>query len=283
MSDLISEQLGFLPQPGQQPQVWDLSQAQAPPEPSWGTLTETELGELIEAISETDADELAGQLSGDLPDAELDAIVAAAEALADEADAGAGRDAALGQYNEVFTNHVAAEQQRQQARAEADLADLMHPPRTDEDKVARALQRIQAGIYDVPQPLSAPAIRAGGREPCGPPDSYGRCSSRYHGLDCLHGISTDWMASGPSRAAYESRLAMANQPDPQDWQPPVIPARAVELARQMSAGLGDGGVPSWDDLLGSEPGDLYAGLADGAEPVRPAYPGISELRQRLGL
>jgi len=46
-----------------------------------------------------------------------------------------------------------------------------------------------------------------GRGPCGPVDEYGRCSARYHALECAHGHSVDWLVSGPPRETFAASLA----------------------------------------------------------------------------
>jgi hypothetical protein len=143
----------------------------------------------------------------------------------------------------------------------------------------------------------------------GPVDEFGRCSSRYHDLECAHQASVDWLASGPPRATYEASLANVaagidlsnavipawDDYDDPDQLPAAIPGRTLELAARLSEDWGLRApvpvpAPGWDDLLGAEyAGDAYAdaaaqaGLAGPAEPVRPSYPGISELRGRLGL
>jgi hypothetical protein len=255
-------------------------------------LTDAELADLLEVL---DDDEL--------------------EALIQDQDGGNGPALdALGQFNEVFTNRIAVEQAQAQARADADLADLIRPPKTDEDRLARALGRIQAGVYDTPSGLAFAAESRAvelavttGAGPCGPPDEFGRCSSRYHDLECSHGTGPDWLAeSGAPRATYQASLAnlasgydlsgtvapVWDDADDPDAVPRAIPAATIELAAALNEHWGlRSDVPSfgWDDLFGEQYlGDPYSELAaqaglDVPQQPQPSYPGISEIRQQLGL
>ena len=86
------------------------------------------------------------------------------------------------------------------------MEDTLHPARQMEDKIARAMDRAAAGVYDSPPGYALANEQAAielavqsGQGMCGLPDAMGRCSSRYHALDCHHGQGVDWLASGPPR------------------------------------------------------------------------------------
>lgn len=147
---------------------------------------------------------------------------------------------------------------------------------------------------------------------CGPADPFGRCSSRFHDLQCVHAVSTDWAASEPPRSTFEAALsnfadehvgtAPAAYGDPGD--PDVsyaIPQRTLELASRLNESWGlhggtpsRGYAPSADELLGPAYGvrqDAYAAMAAevgrpdlaGEQPQFPAYPDVSAIRAGLGI
>ena len=266
-----------------------------PPELS---LTDRELSEWLEAIDEADAEMVLN--SGYQYDQEA--------------------ASALSEFDATFQHNYAAEVAREQARAAADLDDLTSPARRDEDIVARAIARASAGIYDTSrvstfagdQDRAVELTATTGQGLCGDPDPFGRCSSRYHDLQCIHGIGTDWQASEPPRSTYAMALSnfaaghdLGGEPaaygDPGDPDGPgyAFPARTLELASRLneSWGLHTGtGVtspaPSADELFSpSYAGDPYAALAAelGRDDLAPqpqlpgGYPDVSELRRGLGL
>jgi hypothetical protein len=290
--------------------IIDLSTAQwaGEPGPDYGGLSDRELAELLDAVAE--AEEELGD-GGELSDAELDAIMAAAEA---------GEDDEMGdpfsQFDAAWQGHVAREQARQDARDAATVEDVMHPAKRLEDKLARAVSRAADGVYDgqaqaygfASEQAAIDLAISTGRGPCGPPDEFGRCGSRYHSLECSHAQSVDWVASGPPRQTFENSLANlgaglelatpATWGDPDDDEPMyAIPAGTIELAHQLSHDWGlDADMPylaapGAGDLLQppSRPPDLYAelggsiGLDVPQPPQAPGYPGVRQLAEGLGL
>jgi hypothetical protein len=282
--------------------VIDLSAARFPGED--GGLSAAELADLEQVMAEVDA-ELGG---GELSDAELEAIIAAAEA-----DAGPAAD--FSEFDAAFNARVQADLAREDARAAALVEDVMHPARRDEDRMARLMRRAADGLYDEQQlsfASEAGAVELAvttGRGLCSVPDEFGRCSARYHNLECAHGQGVDWMAAGPPRATYAASLAnlsagieLAGGPsygDPDDGGQHPIPQSTITLAHELASdwGLLDDapGAPSLTasmDLLRPDTGPLsgYDSLAEpiGAPlrdglPSVPGYPGIRELAQDLGL
>jgi hypothetical protein len=240
-------------------------------------LTDAELDDLIDAMAEADAEESAAAYSG------------------------------LEQFNETFTANWAAEQARDQARQAADLDDLISPARTDEDIVARAIARASAGIYDTSRvssfaspsgeaiELATELTMATGEGLCGDPDDFGRCSSRYHDLMCVHAVSTDWQASEPPRSTYATALSNfayshetgpspAAYGDGEDAYP--IPQGTLELAHQLNQSWGllgdtfDGPNRPQRDAYELAAGDYPDGLA----PELPGgYASIRALAKGMGL
>jgi len=257
------------------------------PGPPDMTLTDAELQEWLEAIDEADA-EMA--LNSGWRDTE----------------------AALGDFSEAFTANWDAEQARELARADAHLEDLTRPVIRAEDRMARAISRIESGIFDTSRVSSfANEDRAieltatTGQGLCGTPDPFGRCSSRYHDLQCIHAVSTDWQASEPPRSTYETALSnfaaghdLGGTPaaygDGDDSYP--IPAATIELASRLneSWGLHTGTgntrpAPDIDELFGpSYAGDPYQAMAAelglaGEQPQFESYPDVSEIARQMGL
>ncbi len=199
------------------------------------------------------------------------------------------------------------------------MEDTLSPARRDEDKLARIMSRAADGLYSG-QAASFTADAAsveimlanGGRGPCGPADEFGRCSARYHDLECMHGQAADWLAAGPPRETYQAALAnMADGmnldlaprmvwDDPDDEGQPMsrIPAATVELAHQLAvewnlegdAHPAPAGLGAYADLLrapGAPVSVQDAMLADMGcdlpQEQRPSYPGVKELRERMGI
>ena len=191
----------------------------------------------------------------------------------------------------------------------------MRPARRDEDKIARIMSRAADGLYSGQQLsfASGPSAveLATGRGLCGPADEYGRCISRYHDLECAHGQGTDWLASGPPRETYQASLAnlegsleLASPAPATVWGDPdepgkpawEIPSHTVNLAHELAIdwGLqdtpGDPGAQAYLDLLRAPAAPvsvsdvMYESMGLGAPPARPVaqYPGVSEIRRRLG-
>ncbi len=279
------------------------------PAASTGGLSGAELGDLLEAMAEADA-ELDG--SDELSDAELEAMMQAAESGRDWHDA-------AGQFDAAFSQRLAADARREQARAEFEQLDLIRPARRSEDKLERIMARASAGLYDGQQAdFTAEAasveimLANGGSGPCGALDEFGRCAERYHQLGCMHDQSVDWVFSNPPASTGQAALAnLADElaldlsarsvwGDPDDLDEPwhEVPARTVELAHQLAHDWGldataPGGIETgtgFTDLL-RPPGapvsiedELLAGMGyELPQQPRPAYPGISELRARMGI
>jgi hypothetical protein len=267
------------------------------PGPPDTTLTDAELQEWLTAIDEADA-EMA--LNSGWRDTEA-----------------AGY---LSEFDGTFTASYQAEQAREQARADAHLEDLTRPVIRAEDRMARAMSRIESGIFDTSRvsTFAGDTDRAieltatTGQGLCGDPDPFGRCSSRYHDLQCIHGIGTDWQASEPPRETYSMALSnfasghdLGGEPasygDPADPDGPgyAFPQRTLELASRLnqSWGLHSGtGItspaPDTDELFGTPyRGDAYSAMAAelgrdnlaGELPPGEFYPDVSEIARQMGL
>ena len=184
------------------------------------------------------------------------------------------------------------------------------------------MARAQAGVYDSDgygfsagdAAAAEIALANGGLGPCGPADEYGRCSSRYHALECSHGQSVDWLASGPHPETGEAALANledsmalagigtghvvwgdADDPDEPSW---AVPQQTVELATALThdwgldtdtPGFGDPG--GWQDSIRPPATPVSvadallasAGFEPPPPPEQPGYPGIAEIRRQLGI
>src|SRR6516165_10535034 len=130
----------------------------------------------------------------------------------------------------------------------------MFPLKRQEDLIARAMHRAADGVYDGQQLSFAAETSAvelavtTGRGTCGVPDEFGRCSARYHDLECSHGLNADWLASGPNPQTYENSLrnwansinlagtptAIYDDPDDIDGPAAVIPQSTIELAHELA-------------------------------------------------
>jgi hypothetical protein len=277
-------------------------------------LSGAELADLIEAVTDVygpDAEDY-----DEISDAELDAIIAAGT----EDDVSYDDDG-LAEFGAAFDRSYAAQAALEAARQQAALEDTIAPARRDEDRLARAVSRASQGLYGTSPALGfaneAAAVElaaATGRGPCGPLDEYGRCSSRYHALECAHGHGVDWLAeSGAPRETYQAALAnwsdgldLAGVPyavwgdtDDPDAATALIPFATVELAHAMAGDLGlfdDApyvGAPGYDHMSTllrppAAPVSAYDAMAEsigygGPPPEMPSYPGISELARSLGL
>ena len=273
------------------------------------TLTDAELADLISAISEAEAE---GYPDDDqLSDAELERLMLQAEA--DES----GQHDAFSEFDAAFTARQQADQAREDARAAAILEDTLHPARRDEDGMARIMARAQDGLYDgqladfTAEAAGVEILLAnGGHGPCGPVDDFGRCSARYHDLECGHSQATDWLAQegGPPRSTYVASFAnfatglaidlaprqVWDDPDEPEQTPIYMPQRTVELAASLADEWGLHGdawaTPSATDLLRAPGAPVTmqdALLADMGYEMpaveRPSYPGVSDIRARMGL
>jgi hypothetical protein len=258
-------------------------------------LTDAELSDLEQVTAEVDAEELEALMQQDYGQPDFT------------------------DFDAAFTAHAQAEQYRSEARAAAIVEDTMNPARRDEDRMARLMHRAADGVYDgLPLSFAAESSAvelavATGRGLCGTPDEWGRCSARFHDLECAHGQGVDWLASGPHPQTYENSLrswansinlartptAVYDDPDDIDGPAAVIPQGTIELAHELASDLGldiDApfiGAPGFDDVssLFRAPGApvstadaLYEGMGYGsAQPAAPSRPGIRELAERLGL
>jgi len=269
------------------------------------SLNDAELADFLDAISEADAEGYP-DTTGELSDAELNALMR-------QAESGADYSGAAEQFDQAYSQRLAADAAREAARLEFEQMDLIRPARRMENKIASIMAKAGAGLYDgqmadfsSEQAGVEIMLTNGGHGPCGPLDDFGRCSSRYHELGCMHDQSVDWLASGPPRSTSEAALAnLAGDldlnltprtvwDDPDDYTQPgyEVPAQTVELAHSLADEwglLGDG--PSRPQGLTARAGPplsaadaLYADM--GYElPARPqpSYPGIAEIRARLGI
>jgi hypothetical protein len=249
------------------------------------SLSPQELDDLISAIAEVDAEGYGPDFSG-----------------------------AAGEFDAAFSARTRADAAREQARQ---ALDALPPAVRQEDKVARAISRAGHGLYDGQPQMSFAAEQAaveilmanGGNGPCGPVDEFGRCSARYHDLECGTSQNTDWLASGPPRSTYDAALSnfadglnidlaprqVWDDPDDEDQAPAYMPAATIELAHQLAHdwGLDAGEFPAttaFTDLL-RPPGapvsiqeELMADMGYELPAAdRPSYPGVAQLAQDLGL
>jgi hypothetical protein len=277
----------------------------------WSALSDQEMSDLIEAMY--DADTELDALPGEDPaaDPELEALMQHADADYQPAD--------FSDFNDAFAVHAQADAARAATLAELDLLDVVSPVRRDEDRMQRILARLDAGGYDGRQ-LSFAAESAAvelavttGRGTCGVPDEFGRCSARYHDLECQHGLNADWLASGPhpqtfanSLSRWSAAVELASQPgtvfgDPDADEPGgVIPRSTLELAHQLSHDWGLDVDAPFPDAAANGLGDIsmlrgpsypvtpYDEMAEsigygGPPPQALTRPGISQLARDLGL
>ena len=252
-----------------------------------------------------------------LNDAELaDLLQAVAEVDAEAAHRGyqPGADA-FSEFDAAFTARAQAEQDRQDAISAAILEDTLHPATRMEDKLARAMSRAAAGVYDGQQMAFASEqsavelAMATGHAPCGVPDEWGRCSARYHSLlGCSHNQNVDWLAikDGPPRSTYQASLSnfaesiemsapMSVGYGDDDDEPCLIPSTTVQLAHELAVDWGlfgdaPAGTPTFDPLRApSMPVSMYDTLhdqvtfADSLPQPQAGYPGIAEIRERMGI
>ncbi|HET9966909.1 MAG TPA: hypothetical protein VFQ68_01660 [Streptosporangiaceae bacterium] len=207
--------------------------------------------------------------------------------------------AALGEFGRALS-------QREQVRAEQD-AEKYRP--RDEDRLARAVQRLAAGTYTPSYGLAGEMALANlGGGACGQASPVtGLCAERYHALGCTgHAPGSDGhaeLANGGNGALDGLALALSN-PGSGDDGPPLIPARTLELAHALNESWGmHGDTPylppqaqtpaaDWDDLLGPAYGtrDIKSDMArelgrdDLARPqLGQPWPDVSALRAGLGL
>lgn len=230
-------------------------------------------------------DELLEAIDG-MTDEELDQL--AAEWEADDAGydpEGPWRDdaAQLAAAGRAVDFSYAAEAARASENA-GDRAFLRRRP-NDEDKLARALQRIQRGTYtELAQFRPAPDADSRYDLACGDLDDFGRCAARYHQAGC-HQVIECAAATGDAQAASAWRDVLARR----TLDPDVIGLASPSGPDPLS-GAGD----AWAYLLDSgEPGDYpelraavlhEMGEAGGPppEPARPR-PDVSAIRAQLGI
>jgi hypothetical protein len=166
------------------------------------------------------------------------------------------------------------------------VAEIERRP-TDEQRLARAMRRIEDGTYTEP-PQLRPARDAWGQytSACGDTDDFGRCSARFHDRDCH--VVTDAAAATGSAEAVEAWRDTLNARTPHGG----IDAEALGLANGPQPG---DGTDTWADLL-ADPGGLSGyelirarimhemAVADAPPRSRdPAAPDVSALRAALGL
>ena len=177
------------------------------------TLTDAELADLIDAISEADAEGY-GDDSGELSDAELNA--ADARSRGDER----GQHDAFTEFDAAFTARAAAERP---ARTPA-------PPRSWRTRCTRlaGTRTGWPGSWAAPPRASTTASSAdftaeqagveillanGGHGPCGPLDDFGRCASRYHELAVrTTRPPTGWPRKAARRAPPTTRRSPTSRP-----------------------------------------------------------------------
>ena len=268
------------------------------------SLSPAELDDLMQVLGEVET-EVYPDPGGDLSDAELEAMMQAAEA-------GADYSAAAEQFDAAFTARAAADAACEEARFQFEQMDLIRPAKRAEDKIQRIMARASHGLYDgqmadftAEQSATEITLANGGYGNCGPADEFGRCSSRFHEAGCSHGVGVDWLASSPPRSTGEAALAnLADElqldlstrsvwGDVDGDEPSYeVPQQTVELAHQLATDwglLGDApGRPQGLTARAGPPLSTYDALAQDmgyelAPQPQPGYPGIKEIRAQLGI
>jgi hypothetical protein len=201
----------------------------------------------------------------------------------DGSEAAYGRIAAASGAAYATAAQVAAEDAE-------DGAILMLRP-SDEARLARARERIEAGTY-LPPPSSRPARGSGGRftSTCGEPDDLGYCTAQYHRHGC-DVVTEGAAAAGTAEEAAAWRDTLLRNPTSLDV---TIAARAAGYALAGDPDPGEA-LGTWDDLLtGPVPGSAdpelvsrvvaYMGLGGSSGPRRPLPEvDVSGWRQELGV
>jgi hypothetical protein len=190
--------------------------------------------------------------------------------------------ALLGEIGAQVDDHVATA--AAVAAGDAEDAEWHTRRPSSEDKLARAIGRIEDGSY-TPPAYFRPARDVRGRfgHACGQADPLGHCMERYHQVGC-----EDAVASSAASGSYEAVEAW-NETVTSHIHPPEI----YGLASPSTPEPGDG-TDLWSDLLHSgEPGpdtDVRAwvlhrmGEADQPPPEpRPDLPDVTVLRATLGI
>lgn len=227
--------------------------------------TEAELAEVWTAIGEAEYEEWLGEQDA----SELGLPGDTASDLAN--DYGLASDYGLDEVSELAGSAVAAEQRR----AEQDAQDARAGRRLPEDRLARALDRIQSGTY-----LPGPMYRdreADGRfrseTAChAHRDEFGNCGARFHDAGCLT-VALGEAATGSAEAAEAWRRTL-------NAGAPVAGARLLASADYgdvLDEAAGIGG-PADTRALGA----MRAILGLPAVPG-PARPSAGSLAEEIGL
>ena len=160
-----------------------------------------------------------------------------------------------------------------------------------EDRLARAISRIEAGTYTPPGFFRPPRDIGGGLAlSCGEAlDDFGRCASRFHQAGCMT-VTEGAAATGDATAAEAWNATLRGMPSAVD-----VAAAAAELGLATPASPEPGyGLDMWADLLDtSDPlsypeihAQVLAGMGEPGSPppqVRGSGPDVSWLREALGL
>ncbi len=199
----------------------------------------------------------------------------------------------LSEFEAVHDRNYVAEAAREQARGYAEIEDLTRPVIRDEDIMARAISRLEQGIFDTSRVSSfANRDRAveltalTGEGLCGDPDPFGRCSVAWQAREPPR--ETYSMALSNFAAGYDLGGTPASYGDGEDSHP--IPAGVMEFAHQLNQSWGLA-APDTDELFGLPyAGDPYAAMArelgrDDLAPQLPGefYPDVSAIRAAMGI
>jgi hypothetical protein len=220
------------------------------------------------------------------PSERLEFLRALDEVDAEEADPAPGGPYGPWDDFHAATAQMDAARAADAARLAEDVTDQLDRRPSDEDKLARAFQRIEAGTYTEAAAFR-PARDAYGQfaAACGEVTEFGTCGSRYHDPQCGAVVAgTAAVESAESAEAWAATLR-SHPPDPGTL------GYAAELAEPS------GPFDSFSDLLqapgGADPGlhaRMLAVLADaeaaepGPEPFpREQLPPVGDLRAALGI
>jgi hypothetical protein len=172
------------------------------------------------------------------------------------------------------------------ARLAEDITDGLERRPSAEDKLARAMRRIEAGTYTEPEQFRSARDRGGQySHACGPLTDLGTCGSRYHQAGCY--------------AIAEGRLSRGSVEEAEAWNAGLL---ANVAHRDLSVPAGPdplSGTDTWAGLL-SAPGGMFSepeirarimAVLDGEAAADPGYepvpaearPPVASMREQLGL
>jgi hypothetical protein len=126
-------------------------------------------------------------------------------------------------YQESFEGSYDREAQRQAEDEQAETELRLLGPKRSEDRLARALGRIEAGTY-TPAGMYAAGSYGGDVTLCAGDDGFGRCSSAFHQEWCAHNVEHGATAGG----SYEDAVG---------WRGALNRHAAADPGRRAAVGL----------------------------------------------